>query len=73
MKITDSKKRTELFNSFIEKQYSIIDNGSEVSNELLLSNEKTSTKVEFASEDTSEIISSLEPNKSRGHDIIFEC
>ena len=68
--VTDFKEKTELFNSFFTKQWSLIKNESKPPPQLHFLTEKRLSIVKFVSNDILKIIQNLNPNKAHGHDKI---
>ena len=60
--VTCFKEKAELFDTFFAKQRSLIDNNSNLPNQLIHSTEK--------SEDNEGFLQNLDPNKAHGHDQI---
>ena len=57
-------------NCFFSKQCSIIDNGNKLPSSLVYHTNEKLSDIVFNSEDIGKIISGLDPNKARGHDMI---
>ena len=51
-----SNKKVELFNAFLAKQCSLIDNNSNFPNQLIYSTEKTLNTMRFSEDDIAKII-----------------
>ena len=68
--VIDFKKKTELFNSFIAKQCSIIQNSSKLPLILSKKTEKSISSFTFNCNDIAASIRSLDPSKAHGHDMI---
>ena len=64
------KKKVELFNYFLAKQYSIIQNFSKLTLTLSTKTEKSVSIIAFNCNDIATIICNLDPNKARGYDMI---
>ena len=65
---TDFKKKSELFNSFIVKQCSLISDSIELPLNLHFTTEKPLDTLNFSDNDIEKIIQNLDPNKAHGHD-----
>ena len=62
--ITDLKEKSEIFNSFLAKQCSVIDNGSTLPSLFPLIIEKSLSDVDFSVHDIKNIINKLDSNKA---------
>ena len=69
--ITDFKEKSELFNSFFEKQCSLIETGSKLPIQMLGRTNKSLNNITFNDGDILSIISNLDPNKAHGDDQII--
>ena len=69
--VTNFKEKAELFNSFLAKQCSFIDNGSEFSSFLHPKTDKSLSSITFTEKNIEKVIQSLDPNKAHGHDMTF--
>ena len=67
--VTDFKRKTELFNSFFAKQYSVIQNSSKLPLTLSKNAEKSISSITFSCNDIATIIRNLDPNKVHDHHI----
>ena len=70
--VTDFKKKAKLFDSFFAKQFSLISNGSELSQPSFTTEKRLDT-LNFFNNDIEMIIQNLDPNKAHGHDKISIC
>ena len=68
--VTDFQEETELFNAFFAKQCLLIDNNSNLPNQLIYSSENRLSTVRFLEDDISNLIKNLHSNKAHGHDQI---
>ena len=72
--MTDFKEKAELFNAFIAKQCSLIDNNSSLPNKFIYLTEKRFTRIRFSEDEIAKIIQNLDSNKAHGHDqSVFAC
>ena len=67
--VTDFKEKSEIFNSFLANQCSLIPNNSMLPSELKLLAEHTWTSCDFSESDILQIINQ-DSNKDHGHDMI---
>ena len=68
--VTDFKKKAELFNSFFEKQFSLMKNDSKFLLRLHFLTDKRLWTVKFVNTGISKIIQNRTPKKAHGHDKI---
>ena len=68
--VTNFKEKAELFNSFFAKQWSTIDNSSEIFFFLHSKTDKSLSNITFTEKDIEKIIQNLDSNKAHGHDMI---
>ena len=68
--ITDFKEKAELFNRFFVNQCSLLSNNSVLPTNLTQLTNKCLDSIHFSSSDIVKIISRLDPNKARGHDML---
>ena len=68
--ITDFKEKAELFNHFFVNQYSLWSNNSVLPTNLPQLTSKCLDSTHFLSSDIVKIISSLDPNKTHGHNML---
>ena len=68
--ITNFKEKAELFNTFFASQCTLLNNSSDLPNELEKLTNKLLDTVNFSTNDTSKIINNLDPNKAHGHDML---
>ena len=68
--ITDFEEKAELFNSFFDKQCSLIRNNSELPTSLTFYTDNRLSTISFSHEDVGKFIQNLNPNKAHGHDNI---
>ena len=59
-----------MFNCFFTKQYSIINNSSELPSNICKKTDKSISTVTFTSDDIATLIQNLDPNKAHGHDML---
>ena len=71
--VTDFSKKADLFNSFVAKQCSVIENSSALSSSAVLITNQYLESIEFTKDDIKEIICKIDPNKAHGHDMISIC
>ena len=62
--------KANLFNSFLAKQYSIIENNSVLSSSTIPITDQYLANIEFMKNDIKRIICKLDPKKAHGHDMI---
>ena len=62
--------KANLFNSFLAKQYSIIENNSVLSSSTIPITNQYLANIEFMKNDIKRIICKLDPKKAHGHDMI---
>ena len=67
--ITDFKEKAELFNSSFANQCSSVQNSSVLPTDFELFRDKSFSNI-FTDNDVGRIISSLDPNKAHGHDMM---
>ena len=68
--ITDFREKVELFNSFFPNQCSLIRNRGVLPTDYEFFTVKSLSNIIFTDNDIRKIISSLDPNKAHGHDMI---
>ena len=68
--LTNFKEKADLFNCFFAKQWSIIDNGSEIPSILHLKTDKYLSNIAFTEKDIVKVIQNLDLNKYHGNDMI---
>ena len=68
--MTDFKEKTDFFNAFFAKQYSLIKNNSKLPLRLHYLTDNRLSSVSFSQEDIAKMIQNLDPNKAHGHDNI---
>ena len=68
--VTDFSKKADLFNSFIVKQCSIIENNSVLPSSIVLVTDQYLANIEFAKDDIKRIICKLDRNKAHGYNMI---
>ena len=68
--ITDFRGKAELFNSSFANQCSSVQNSSVLPTDFELFRDKSFSNIIFTDNDVGRIISSLDPNKAHGHDMI---
>ena len=68
--VTDFKERSEIFNSFLANQCSLIPNNSILLSKLKLLTEHTLISCDFSKPDILQIINNQNSNKAHGHDMI---
>ena len=72
--VTDFRKKTDIFNSFFEKQSSLINSDSSLPSKVIKKTDNSLYSVRFSTENVLQIISKLDSNKAHGHDkIVLEC
>ena len=68
--ITDFRGKAELFNSSFANQCSSVQNSSVLPTDFELFRDKSFSNIIFTDNDVGRIISSLDPNKAHGHDMM---
>ena len=68
--VTDFSKKTDLFNSFLVKQCSIIGNSIVLPSSINPITDQYLPNIEFMKDDIKRIICKLDPNKAHGHDMV---
>ena len=68
--IMDFKEKTELFNDFLTRECSLVDNNSKSPSILTKRTCQSLSTVEFSTNDILKISRNLNPNKAHGHNII---
>ena len=68
--ITDFREKTELFNSFFANQCSLVRNSSVLPTDFELFTDKSLSNITFSVNGIIRIISSLDPNKAHGHNMM---
>ena len=68
--VTDFKKKAELFDCFLAKQCSILDDSSKFPLYFIKKTDKSIPAVTFTCDDIDTLIKNLGPNKALGHDMI---
>ena len=68
--IINFKERAELFNTFFANQCTLLNNSSVLPNNLAKPTNESPDTVNFSTDDISQIINNLDPNKTHGHDML---
>ena len=68
--VIDFKEKSELFNIFFAKQFTLIDTGSELPAQILTETNQSLNMISFTENDILRVIRKLDHNKAHGHDQI---